>query len=92
MNTTLFSKTLKKLRTDRDISQGLLAKQLFVDRSTINRWENGTRLPDNLMIARISKALEADINVLLSATLENDEFMGMTINNEIALLRRRFAP
>lgn len=73
MNTPLFSKALKSLRAERGISTTQLAEQLFVDRSTINRWENGSRLPDNMMIARLSKALDVDINILLNATFDGDE-------------------
>jgi len=61
--TTRFAKTLKMLRAERGISQIQLAERLFIDRSTISRWESGSRLPDNMMIARISKSLDADINI-----------------------------
>ncbi len=49
----LFSETLKKLRTERGLSQTQLGKQLFVNQSTIARWESGNRLPDAAMIASI---------------------------------------
>ena len=71
--TTRFSKTLKMLRTEREISQIQLAEQLFVDRSTISRWESGNRIPDNTMIARLAKILDVDINLLLNAAAESDE-------------------
>ena len=73
MTDTLFARTLKRLRTERGISQAQLSERLFVDRSTITRWENGSRLPNNEMIARISDILDADINILLSATAESGE-------------------
>ena len=73
MTDTLFARTLKRLRTERGISQAQLSERLFVDRSTITRWENGSRLPNNEMIARISGILDADINILLSATAESGE-------------------
>ena len=73
MTTPLFSKALKRLRTERGISQTQLAEQLFVTRSAINRWESGSRLPDNVMIARLSKALDVDINILLNATVDSNE-------------------
>ncbi len=71
--TTRFSKTLKMLRTERGISQIQFAEQLFVDRSTISRWESGNRIPDNMMIARLAKLLDVDINFLLNAAAECDE-------------------
>ncbi|MBO5574321.1 MAG: helix-turn-helix transcriptional regulator, partial [Clostridium sp.] len=37
----LFAETLRKLRTERGISQSQLGKQLFVNHSTVARWESG---------------------------------------------------
>ena len=84
---TMFSKTLKKLRAESGISQLQLAERLFVERSTISRWESGNRIPDNRMIARISKLLDADINILLNAAAESDEFPNviMVDDNKIIL-------
>ena len=71
--TTRFSKILKMLRTEKGISQIQLAELLFVDRSVISRWESGNRIPDNMMIARLAKLLDVDINFLLNAAAESDE-------------------
>lgn len=68
-----FSKTLKKLRTERGLSQGTLADSLFVTRPTVARWESGTRLPDAIMIKRLSEVLGVDVNTLLSAAAQSDE-------------------
>ena len=40
-----FSDTLKKLRTEKGISQQALAEKMYVTRSTVARWESGSRLP-----------------------------------------------
>lgn len=69
---TLFAETLRKLRTERGLSQAQLSEQLYVNRSTVARWENGTRLPDALMIARLSRLLDVDVNTLLSLTVRAD--------------------
>lgn len=69
---TLFAETLRKLRTERGLSQAQLSEQLFVNRSTVARWENGTRLPDALMIARLSRILDVDLNTMLSLTVKAD--------------------
>ena len=69
----LFAEMLKKLRTEKGLSQWDLAEQMFVTRSTISRWENGSRLPDSAMLSRLSHCLDADVNMLLSATMESDE-------------------
>ena len=69
----IFSETLKKLRTEKGLSQQALADRLFVTRPTVARWESGTRLPDAMMIARIAEVLSVDINHLLSAAAVSDE-------------------
>ena len=71
--TTLFAETLKKLRKEKGITQEQLGKQMFVNHSTIARWESGTRLPDAEMVFRIADVLGADINTLMTAALQSDE-------------------
>ncbi len=68
-----FAKALKKLRTEKQISQKELADMMYVTRSTIARWENGSRLPDITMITRLSQCLNEDINTLLNVASESDE-------------------
>ena len=68
-----FSKTLKKLRTEKGLSQNALADKLYVTRPTVARWESGTRLPDATMIKRLADALSVDVDSLLSAAAQSDE-------------------
>ena len=68
-----FSETLKKLRTEKGLSRQELADKMFVTRSTVARWETGSRLPDAAMIYRLSVALGTDIDILLSAVAQSDE-------------------
>lgn len=89
---TMFSKTLKKLRAESGISQLQLAERLFVERSTISRWESGNRIPDNRMIARISKLLDADINILLNAAAESDEFPNVIIVDDTKIILKGGIP
>ncbi|MBR0267692.1 MAG: helix-turn-helix domain-containing protein [Clostridia bacterium] len=70
---TLFAETLKKLRKEKGLSQIQLGKQMFVNNSTIARWENGSRLPDAAMIARLSRVLGVDVSTLLSMAAESSE-------------------
>ena len=87
MTTNLFSKALKSLRTERGMTQTELAERLFVTRYAINRWESGSRLPDNMMIAQLAKALDVDINILLNATVDFNEAPNVILvdDNEIIL-------
>lgn len=68
-----FAETLKKLRTSKGLSQRELAERMFVNRSTVARWESGSRLPDAVMISRLSQCLSTDVNILLSAAAESDD-------------------
>ena len=70
---TLFADTLKKLRKEKGLSQNQLGQRMYVNNSTIARWENGSRLPDAAMIARLTRVLEVDVGTLLSAAAESDE-------------------
>ena len=68
----VFAEKLKKLRTERGLSQRELAEQLFVSRAAVTRWENGSRLPDALMISRLSKCLGVDVSFLLGDAAESE--------------------
>ena len=61
----LFADTLRKLRTKKGLSQKQLSKQMMVSEAAISRWENGSRLPDAAMIARLARVLEVDVSMLL---------------------------
>ena len=67
-----FSETLKMLRVERGLSQRELARQMYVTRSTVARWESGSRLPDASMVARLAQCLGVDGGALFSATAEDD--------------------
>ncbi len=71
--TLFFSDTLRKLRTEKGLSQQELAKKMYVTRSTVVRWETGSRLPDAAMITQLSEVLGVDINMLLSAAAKSDK-------------------
>lgn len=69
----LFADNLKGLRTEKNISQRELAERMFVTRSTVARWENGSRLPDASMIFRLAECLDVNVDGLLRAAAESDE-------------------
>ena len=69
---TLFAETLKKLRIHKRFSQRDLAERMYVTRSTVTRWESGSRLPDAAMIYRLAGCLDTDVNTLLSAAAESN--------------------
>ena len=70
---TLLADTLKKLRTEKGLTQIQLANRMIVNKATISRWESGSRLPDAAMMTRLSKVLDVDVGTLLSAAAGSDE-------------------
>ena len=73
MTNMLFAETLRKLRSEKEMSQRELAERMYVTRSVVVRWENGSRMPDAAMITRLSRVLGTDIGTLFSATAQNDD-------------------
>ncbi len=82
----IFADTLKKLRAEKGLSQSQIAKRMYVNKVTVSRWENGTRLPDAAMIYRLSEALGVDINVLLSAAAQSDESPNVILVDDSKLI------
>lgn len=67
------SDVLKKLRIEKGLSQHALAEKMYVARSTIARWESGKRVPDTVMLSRLSQVLDVDVSLLLSAAAQSEE-------------------
>lgn len=83
----LFAENLRKMRTERGLTQKQLGQQLFVSHSTIARWESGSRLPDAAMIPRIAKCLNVDSGRLFHLAAKSDEIPNviMVDDNEVIL-------
>ena len=79
-----FAETLRRLRVERRLSQEQLASRVFVTRSTVARWETGSRQPDAAMISRLAQCLGVDVNTLFSAA-----FIGDTSPNVIMVDDRK---
>ena len=69
----VFAETLRVLRNEKGYSQQQLAEKVVVNRSTVAKWESGSRLPDIDMIYRIANALDIAVAVLLDALYESEE-------------------
>ena len=83
----LFAENLRKMRTERGLTQKQLGQKLFVSHSTIARWESGSRLPDAAMIPRIAKCLNVDSGRLFHLAAKSDEIPNviMVDDNEVIL-------
>ena len=68
-----FARTLRRLREERGLSQKQLGQKVFVNHSTVARWENANRLPDAMMILRLAKCLEVDVSNLFRLAARSEE-------------------
>lgn len=64
--TVSFAERLRRLRMDKGLSQQQLAVKMMVDRSSIARWENGTRSPDITLMPRLAECLGVEVSGLLN--------------------------
>ena len=70
---SIFAENLKKIREERGLSQKQLGEYMFVNQSTVARWENGSRLPDAAMMLRLADCLGVDAHTLLRLAAQSDE-------------------
>ena len=78
-----FADNLKRLREKKGLSSSDLAAQMYVSRSTVSRWENGSRLPDAAMLSRLSEILGVDVDTLLAAAAQSDERPNVIIVDDV---------
>ena len=83
-----FATKLKKLRTDKGISQQQLADMMIVSRSAVSMWELGTRLPDVSMILRLADCLGADHSELLDIFHGTEDNSCVIVVEDVPLLLR----
>lgn len=61
------------MREKKGLSQKQLGQKMFVNHSTIARWENASRLPDAMMILRLAECLETDASELFQLVAQSEE-------------------
>ena len=71
--TTSFGETLRRLRTEKGLSQQQLAVRLHMERPSVANWEAGRRMPDAATVYQIAEALSVDSSELLSAADDSGE-------------------
>ena len=52
-----FGEKLHTLRVEKGLTQRQLADALFITRKTVSNWEAGIRMPDVVMLSRLSRTL-----------------------------------
>ena len=60
------AKRMKRIRTERGLSQERLAEQLNVSRQTVSKWENGLAVPSGDNLNQLGKALGVSVDFLLN--------------------------
>lgn len=64
---TTFSTQLKKLRQERHLSQDELARDLFISRQAISKWENAEATPDLEHTVKLAEVLKVSLDELILA-------------------------
>ena len=68
----MFAENLKTLRTQKGMSQEVLAERLHVVRQTVSKWEKGLSVPDAEMLKQLADLLEVSVGDLLGAKINNE--------------------
>ena len=63
----MISKSLQKLRKQKNLTQEALAEQVGVARQTIAKWETGESVPDLEMAAKLASVMEVSLDDLTNA-------------------------
>ena len=94
MNNEKIGKYIKKLRTDKGISQNELGEIVHVTRQAVSSWENGKTLPDSDILVSLSEYFHVSINKILSGNDEEKDIEKVTLelvdenNNKTKRIRK----
>ena len=77
---------MRRLREEKGLSQKQLGQQVFVNHSTVARWESASRLPDATMILRLAKCLDVDVNRLFQLAAQSDESPNIIIVDDSKII------
>ncbi len=80
---------IKELRMERNISQQQLADMMYVSRRTVGNWETGFRLPDVVMLHRLSQILGVEAHTFFDASQGEAQAMPviLLVEDEPVLLK-----
>lgn len=81
-----FGDMIKQLRTEKGLSQARLAELTYVTRSTIARWETGSRMPDTVMISRLAKSLGVDAARLFSLLSAGEDTINIIMLDDESII------
>jgi DNA-binding XRE family transcriptional regulator/desulfoferrodoxin (superoxide reductase-like protein) len=76
MQTINVGNIIRKLRTERGMTQKQLADKMNISDKTVSKWERGLGCPDVSLLSELSDLLEVNIDKLLSGDLTPNDFVG----------------
>lgn len=83
---TIFAEQLKKLRAKQNLSQDILAEQLFTSRQSISKWENSDATPDMENLVKLAEVLQVSLDELV---LGEKRVSPKTDDDSLHLLKNR---
>lgn len=63
---------LKKLRNEKELTQGQLAEKLNVSNRSVSRWETGNTLPDISILIELAEFYEVDIKEIIDGERKSE--------------------
>ncbi len=80
MNSVDTGKLIKRLRTDKNLTQLELAKMLMVSDKTVSKWERGLGMPDVSLISNLAEIFGTTAERIISGKLDENKYNGANIN------------
>jgi len=77
MGNQIFSKRIKDLREGMHLSMDQLAKELGVNKSRVNMWENNGTIPRGELLIKLAQFFKVTTDYLLG----NDDMTGLSATN-----------
>ena len=81
-----FGETLRRLRTEKGLSQQQLAERLHVGRPSVTNWEGGRRMPDALTVSQLADALGVSPAVLLPPAERRDAPPNVVLMDDMPII------
>ena len=82
------SKNIKRLRTDRGLTQDSLAEKINITRQAVSSWENDRTQPDVEMLGRLAEVFEVSFEELIYGKKRNTnlELEKTNYNNTVTIV------
>lgn len=90
MNGSTIGEVITALRVKNRMSQKDLADSLYVDQSTVSRWERGVRFPDTELIEKMATRFGVDASVLFAAPMNRPELPQIIVVEDEPVLLQDF--